>query len=118
MKKKCPMCKSEYFGRSDKKFCSVKCKSLYHYKLEKVTSKATKRIDKILHRNRSILLELMGKTALSKKVPLTALVDKKFNFKYITKFYVNNRGKTLHHVYDFRWMEFSDEHVMIYRTRK
>jgi hypothetical protein len=65
--RKCKMCKSSFEGRSDKIFCSANCKAIYHVKLKKVTNEATDLIDKILHRNRSTLLEIMGKSATSKK---------------------------------------------------
>lgn len=28
--KKCPICKSKFVGRSDKQYCSVRCKSSHH----------------------------------------------------------------------------------------
>lgn len=59
--KKCKICNTEIKGRSDKKFCSVKCKNYYHVNLRKATAVAVKEIDKKLHRNRSILLEILGK---------------------------------------------------------
>ena len=113
----CKLCKKPYFGRSDKIFCSVKCKSIYHKKLNEVTNAATKDIDKILHRNRSILLEIMGKNSTQKKILKIALDKKKFNYTYITSFHINKHGKTVYHVYDFSWMIFSDEEVLIRRKR-
>ncbi|MBK7009823.1 MAG: hypothetical protein IPH36_14925 [Saprospiraceae bacterium] len=65
--KKCKMCPTMFYGRSDKIFCSAKCKTAYHEKLNKVTNEATAKIDKILHRNRSILLEILGKKANTRR---------------------------------------------------
>jgi hypothetical protein len=101
------MCKREIKGRSDKVFCTVKCKSDYAYSLRSVTEIATASIDKILHRNRSILLEIVGKNKVQMKVVRDLLDDKKFNFSYIT-----------HYVYDFSWMIFSDQEILIKRIRK
>ena len=112
----CKMCKSPVKGRTDKIFCSIKCKSTYHMKLRGVTDYAAERIDKILHRNRSILLELMGKNGTQKKLPRTALDEKKFHFGYITHFHINSQNKTVHYVYDFSWMIFSDQEVLIKRV--
>ena len=112
---KCRLCKKPFRGRSDKLFCSVACKSSYHQKLRKVTNYATADIDAILHRNRSILLEVMGKHKTQLKIPITILEKKKFNFNYITKYYINSRGKTYHYVYDFSWMIFGTNEVQIYR---
>ncbi|MFZ1561427.1 MAG: hypothetical protein WAT37_15955, partial [Saprospiraceae bacterium] len=69
----------------------------------------------ILHRNRSILLEIMGKNSTQKKVPRALLDSKKFHFGYITHYHVNAQNKTVHCVYDFSWMIFSDQEVLIKR---
>ena len=118
MKSQCKMCKKLLVGRSDKVFCSLDCKNEYHVKLRRVTRKATHNIDKILHRNRSILLELMGKNAYSKKLPRQLLDKKKFNYTYITHYHVNKQGKMVRYVYDYSWMIFSDQEVLIKRIGK
>ena len=112
---KCKICKKKLKGRVDKKFCSIECKNYYHVNLRRVTNIETKELDLILHRNRSILLELLGKNNFQKKINRVVLAKKKFNFKYITHFHINSRGKMYHHVYDFAWMEFSDDEILIIR---
>ena len=112
------MCGQPIRGRSDKIFCSIHCKSEYHHKLMQVTAIEVRQINKILARNRSILLELMGKNAVQKKIKRLELDQKKFNYKYITHFYKNSQGKLYYYVYDFAWMEFSDNEVLIIRRSK
>ena len=92
----CKMCKIEITGRRDKIFCSVRCKFDYHKKLTKATLSASERIDKILHRSRSILLELMEKNGVQKKMPKIEFDKKKFNWTYITHYHVNTKKKTVH----------------------
>lgn len=111
----CRLCRAKLRGRVDKKFCSTQCKSQYHRKLRQVTADVTVDIDKILHRNRSILLEVMGKTSKKKKLPRIELEKRKFNFFYMTHYIVNSKGKTFHYLYDFAWMTFSDDEVLIIR---
>ena len=118
MKGKCRMCKSNFKGRTDKKFCSVHCKNEYNIKLRNVTQIATTATDKILHRNRSILLEIMGKSVLSRKIIRELLDAKKFNWHFITQYHLNNQGKMVHYVYDFSWIIFSDQEILIKRIRK
>jgi hypothetical protein len=113
----CKLCKKEFRGRSDKVFCSTKCKSLYHYKLKQVTNDATDKTDSILHRNRSIILEIMGKNASQKKIPKQQLEKKHFKFHYMTGYYENAQGKRYHLVYDFAWMEFKTGEVLIVRRK-
>ncbi len=117
MKGTCKLCKNVFTGRADKIFCSVACKSEYHEKLSKATQKATLKIDKMLHRNRSILLEIMGKSIVQRKVDRSLLDLKKFNWHYMTNFHVNSQNKLVHFVYDFSWMIFSDQEVLIKRIR-
>jgi hypothetical protein len=114
---KCKICNKTIVGRSDKKFCSAGCKNYYHTKLRSVTELAVKQIDIILHRNRSILLEIMGKKNLQMKIQRLELDRRKFNFKYHTHFQVNSQGKTYFFVYDFAWMEFSDDEILIIRKK-
>lgn len=115
--KTCKMCKSPLRGRADKVFCSVTCKNDYHVRLRRATALVVRETDKILHRNRSILLEVMGKNKQQKKVNRLILEKKKFRFNYFTGSYLNSRGKTYHYVYDFAWMTFSDQEVLIVRKK-
>jgi len=116
-KRTCKICNKPIVGRSDKVFCSTECKSEYHTKLKTVTLAATQKTDVILHRNRSILLEILGKNTNQKKINRMILDRKKYNFAYLTGFHTNKHGKTVHHVYDFSWLIFSDEEVLIKRKR-
>jgi hypothetical protein len=76
---------------------------------------AVKDIDKILHRNRAILLELMGKNAKQKQVPRSALDKKKFNYNYMTGTHLNSQNKTYRLIYDFAWMDFTKDKILIIR---
>ena len=113
--RKCRLCKAPVKGRSDKIFCTLACKNEYHLRLRRATAKAVVETDKILHRNRSILLEVMGKNSTQKKIPKTTLDKKKFNPTYMTGFYINKQDKTYYLIYDFAWMEFSSGEVLIIR---
>jgi len=113
----CRMCKLPLVGRADKIFCSIECKNEYHVKLRRATAQAVRETDKILHRNRSILLEVMGKNSKQKKVDRKILDRQKFNFNYMTGYYINSQNKMYHIVYDFAWMEFSDGEILIVRRK-
>ena len=114
---KCKICSKKVVGRKDKLFCSIRCKNYYHINLRKVTAVSVKEIDTILHRNRSILLEIMGKRKVQIKINRMLLEKKKFNFTYHTHRYTNSKGKTYFFVYDFSWMEFSNDEVLIVRKQ-
>ena len=109
----CKICKKNVIGRQGKLFCSSSCKNIYHKGLRNFVKQKTIQIDKILHRNRAILQEFLGKRKVQIKVKRIALSKKKFDFKYHTHFYINKSGKMYHNVYDLAWMEFSDDEVLI-----
>jgi len=117
-KNKCKICSSLLVGRNDKLFCSVKCKNYYHVNLRKVTENHVKELDTILHRNRSILLEVLGKRKGQITVDRVVLEKKKFTFKYHTHLHINSKGKTYYYVYDFAWMEFSNDEILVIRKEK
>jgi hypothetical protein len=117
MKNKCKICSKRVVGRSDKLFCSLKCKNYYHINLRKATGSAIAvlEINTILQRNRSILLELVGKRKKKLTVSRIELQKKKFQFKYHTHQNINSKGKIYNYVYDFAWMEFSNDLILIIR---
>lgn len=111
--KQCKLCKKEFSGRKDKIYCSTKCKSDYHIRLAEVTSHATRSIDKILHRNRSILLEIIGKNKKQIKVHRSLLDQKEFKWSFHTHTHINKHGKIVTYLYDHSWILFSDQEVLI-----
>lgn len=115
--KKCKICKELFRGRTDKVFCSVKCKNIYHKKLRFASVQSAIRINEYLKRNHGILLELLGKNKSQVKVYRNLLSDKKFRFKYHTHSHTNKQGKVYHYIYDLAWMSFSDDEVLIRRQR-
>jgi hypothetical protein len=62
-----------------------------------------KTIDSLLHRNRIILMTLMGdsKKETFEKIVLTRA---KFRFEFHTGHYINKEGKTYWLIYDYGWM--------------
>lgn len=113
MKKECLHCTIEFRGRSDKKFCSTRCKNNYNYTARKSVKKITITIDKILHRNYEILRTIMGEQRKKMMIERLELEKMGFSFNYITGIYTNSKGKVYHYVYDFAWMQFSTQQIMI-----
>jgi hypothetical protein len=62
-------------------------------------------------------LELLGKNKSQIKVHRNALADKRFRFKYHTHQHINSKGKVFHYLYDLGWMSFSDDEILIVRSR-
>jgi hypothetical protein len=114
MENVCLQCQKKLHGRSDKKFCSLTCKNAYNVAQRRSTKNEVKEIDGYLHRNREILATIMGdskKEMIDRKV----LARAKFRWEYMTGIYKNKQGKWYHLVYDYAWMEFSDQMLLIIR---
>ena len=113
----CLVCKNFIRGRTDKKFCNLRCKNKYHQIMRLKNRQQTWRIDQFLHRNRTIMIELFRKTDdLKIFVPKTLLYKMGFKFDYYSGSYINNKGKTLYLIYDFAWMTFSSQDVLLRRN--
>ena len=117
MKKTCRQCGQEMQGRADKKFCSTDCKNRYHIETRHATRDAVIEIDGYLHRNREILALLMG-NAMKIEIDRLVLSRTGFRYEYHTGTYLNKEGKTYRLVYDFAWMDFSDQKVLIVRKKR
>lgn len=114
MNKLCIQCGQSVRGRSDKMFCSMSCKNDYNYKNRATTKSDVKTIDDLLHRNRIILMTLMGD---SKKETFDKMIltRAKFRFEFHTGHYINKEGKTYWLIYDYAWIAFSDQKILVVR---
>lgn len=112
----CKHCDKKVVGRIDKEFCSIDCKNKYNYERRSQTKSATAVIDGYLHRNREILATLMG---LSNKLIIdkSVLDQTGFKYDYHTSHYLNKDGKTYWMIYDFAWMTFSDQKILLIKKR-
>ncbi len=117
MKKTCRQCGQEMRGRADKKICSTDCKNRYHIETRRHTRDAVGEIDGYLHRNREILALLMG-NAIKVEIDRLVLSRTGFRYEYHTGTYLNKEGKMYRLVYDYAWMDFSDQRVLIVREKK
>jgi len=72
--------------------------------------------NRILLENHNILNKILSKTK-SKQIKINRIELAKlgFSFDYCTRVYLNSQGKWYRYVYNYKWMEFSDQHVLILR---
>lgn len=99
-KRICPYSGEEFFPkRNNQRFASPKNKSDYHNSINNELKKLTSDIDRKLHRNFRILLEIMlgkEKYILSKDY----LKGKGYSFEVLTHF-ENYEGRNCHAIYSF-----------------
>ena len=85
----CPSCIVEVHGRSDKRFCDVKCKNKHHADARKQFAPRFKNTTKVQKRNIIILEGVLGKTAKRMKVHKDALFKVGFDLNTCSRSYLN-----------------------------
>ncbi len=107
MKKKCEECKTEFIGRSDKRFCSPECRTIFYNRQNSDKTNFMRNINNILRKNRRILERLNpdGKS----KVPKAKLLDEGFKFSYFTNLYRTKSGKTYYFCYEQGYLPIEND---------
>jgi hypothetical protein len=109
---KCLECKKMLEGRNDKKFCSVYCKSAYHYKLNESKEPSTfVRISDQLKVNRRILKKYnaSGQSQIKKEL----LIKEGFDFNYFTHFWKAKNGNVYLFCFEFGFRDLKDGKYML-----
>jgi predicted nucleic acid-binding Zn ribbon protein len=117
MERNCKQCGKTLHGRTDKKFCSLACKNAYNVSQRKATRTEVREVDACLHRNWEILATLMGDS--KKEMFDRAILSRaRFKWEFMTGIYFNKVGKMYRIIYDYAWMDFSDQQVLVVRKTK
>jgi len=104
MKKKCIHCKKEFEGRIDRLYCSVYCKSDYHYKKNKDKQASFySRVEKQLKLNHRLLkhYNTAGKSTIRKE----KLLQAGFNPRIFTHYWKTQKGHIYLFCYDYGFWE-------------
>lgn len=103
-------------GRLDKKFCDDLCRSNYNNRIYSENSSAVRRVNKILSRNRKIMetLNPAGKVKVSRK----KMLEKGFDFSFITSFYQTQTGKTYYFCYEYGYLSLENEDVLLVKREE
>ncbi len=112
LEKRCLECNEVIKGRIDKKFCSDYCRNAYNNKLNKDSKNLVRNINNRLRKNYRILDSFAlkdGKTRTTK----TRLLDKGFDFEYLTNLYTTKKGTTYYFVYDLGYLPLDNDYFMI-----
>lgn len=112
MKRVCPECNNEVIGRTDKIFCSVKCKSIHQYEKSQKENTFYFSVDKQLKSNRKILKRYnkSGFTTIRKSV----LLEEGFNPKFFTHYWKNQKNDVYLFCYDFGFLKTTKNGVTKY----
>jgi len=97
--KTCPVCEVLVKGRSDKIFCSTKCKSIDQYENRQETEAFYLKVDRQLRMNRK-LLKRYNKSGFT-TIRRTELLKEGFNPKFFTHYWKNKKGDVYLFVYKY-----------------
>lgn len=99
----CPVCSTLVKGRTDKVFCSNKCKSIDQYAKRQETEQFYLQVDRQLKINRKILKRYnkAGFTTLRK----SELINQGFNPNFFTHYWKNKKGDVYLFVYEYGFLE-------------
>lgn len=108
--KTCLDCNETLHGRADKKFCNDQCRNNYNNQ-RNIDTPLIKSINGILRKNRRILEELnpTGKTKILRK----KLINKGFNFDYVTNVYHTQTNKMYSFCYEQGYLPLNDEDILL-----
>lgn len=113
LSKSCPVCGKTFYGRSDKKFCSSKCKNEYHNEERYKTQRIKNRILGDLNSNYRILNELIE--SKTKEAEVGDLSSIGFNPSIVTGFGKTTDGENVLRCFDIK---YSMSDTRIYNLKK
>lgn len=103
----CPVCEAEIVGRTDKKYCSLKCKSADQYQTKKAEENRYYKIDRQLKTNRK-LLKSYNKSGLS-TIRKEKLIAEGFNPNFFTHYWKNKKGEVYLFCYEYGFLYLKEK---------
>lgn len=100
--KRCPICTSVIKGRTDKKFCSIKCKSIYQYENRQKTEVFFLKVERQLRIDRKLLKKFnrSGYTTIRK----SELMAEGFDPMFFTHYWKNQKGDVYLFVFEYGFL--------------
>ena len=113
----CLTCSKPIRGRTDKKFCDDYCRNNYNNQLKSNTTNLVRNINNALGKNRRILENFFGKEEMIKTTK-DKLLEKGFQFKYITHTYTNKKGNVYFFCYDIGYLPLENDWYLLVRRKE
>lgn len=115
--KLCLSCNKPLKGRTDKKFCDDYCRNNFNNQLKAGTTNQVRNINNALGKNRRILESLFPEGEEITKTTKHKLLQKGFQFKYITNIYNNKKGNTYFFCYDFGYLPLENDWYLLVKRK-
>jgi len=101
--RKCPVCGNAVKGRSDKIYCSIKCKSINQYEERYLKEAFFLKVEKQLRINRKVL-KLFNKSGYT-TIRKSELTQRGFDPRYHTHYWENQKGDRYSFVFEYGFLE-------------
>lgn len=111
MSKACLECGEKLVGRTDKKFCSDACRNSYNNTLNKDRKNLIRNTNNWLRKNYRILEALNPEQKT--KVSRARLIEKGFDFNYLTSVYTTKAGTVYYFVYDQGYLPLEGDYYAL-----
>lgn len=116
--KLCLNCNKPVKGRTDKKFCDDYCRNNYNNQLNSNTINLVRNINNALGKNRRILEDMFTEGEEMAKTNKTKLLQKGFQFKYITHTYTNKKGNVYFFCYDLGYLPLEGDWYLLVKQKE
>ena len=116
--RKCLTCSKPLKGRTDKKFCDDYCRNDYNNQLKAGDNNLVRNINNALRKNRRILEALLPVNEEMAKANKDKLLQKEFQFKYVTHTYTNKKGNTYFFCYEYGYLPLENDWFLIVRRKE
>lgn len=114
----CLTCGKPVKGRTDKKFCDDYCRNNYNNQLKSNKTNLVRNINNALGKNRRILESLFNSEEEIAKTTKDKLLQKGFQFKYITHTYTNKKGNVYFFCYDLGYLPLDNDWLLVVRRKE
>ena len=112
----CCECGMQYFGRSDKKFCTDSCRSQFHNRKRQNEDDLTRLVNRLLYQNRKILREFQRQGR--KVVHRDLLLRQGFTFNYYTNEQMTDSSEVYRYCYEQGYKVSDNDFVALHEFRQ
>jgi hypothetical protein len=116
--KLCLACNKPVKGRTDKKFCDDYCRNNYNNQLKADSNNLVRNVNNALGKNRRILEGIISEGEEIAKTNKEKLIQKGFQFKYMTHLYTNKKGNTYFFCYDYGYLPLEHDWYLIVKGKE
>jgi len=113
----CLSCGKPVRGRTDKKYCDDYCRNNFNNQLKSKTTNLVRNTNNALMKNRRILESFFTGTDEMVKSHRDKLIEKGFQFKYMTHQYVNKKGNTYFFCYDVGYLPLENDWYLLVKRK-